>query len=291
MSSAFDDSQVTPPGPGIEDGNSGIAPTAAGPARTEADEIETETEQAAAGGAEGYRAGAAETAGAEAGAGGAAGAEAGAGGAAGAEAGAGGAAGAEAGAGEAEVGEPTDGTASGMAYDDPFRLDLSRDLVGLEALLSDDFARISAERDEYLDALQRLQADFDNHRKRLERQLAESRERANQALLLRLLPVLDALDLAMAHLRPDDSAGEAASSLVQIHTLLRDTLAREGLERIDSVGVPFDPTIHDATAIDESEADDNEAGGPAGPAVTEVWRPGYRMRDRVIRPAMVRVRG
>ena len=271
MSSAFDDSQVTPPGPGIEDGNSGIAPTAAGPARTEADEIETETEQAAAGGAEGYRAGAAETAGAEAGAGGAAGAEAG--------------------AGEAEVGEPTDGTASGMAYDDPFRLDLSRDLVGLEALLSDDFARISAERDEYLDALQRLQADFDNHRKRLERQLAESRERANQALLLRLLPVLDALDLAMAHLRPDDSAGEAASSLVQIHTLLRDTLAREGLERIDSVGVPFDPTIHDATAIDESEADDNEAGGPAGPAVTEVWRPGYRMRDRVIRPAMVRVRG
>jgi len=195
-------------------------------------------------------------------------------------------------AAEAEAGEAADeGEATGATDDDLFRLDMSKDLSGLEALLSDDFARISAERDEYLDALQRRQADFDNFRKRAERQLAESRERANEALLLRLLPVLDALDLAMTHLRAEDSPGEAASSLVQIHTLLRDTLAREGLERIDSVGVPFDPTIHEATAMDDSESSEPDDGELAGPAVTEVWRPGYRIRDRVIRPAMVRVRG
>jgi molecular chaperone GrpE len=208
-------------------------------------------------------------------------------------------AGGEPAAKSAPAGPPSDeGTAGDeIPTDDLFRLELSKELSGLEELFSDDFARVTAERDEYLDALQRLQADFNNHRRRVERQLAESRERANEALLLRLLPVLDALDLAMAHLssgeaagEAGDSAAEAASSLVQIHTLLRNTLAREGLERIDAVGVPFDPTIHEATAMDDSEAPDGEADEPAGPEVTEVWRPGYRMGDRVIRPAMVRVR-
>jgi molecular chaperone GrpE len=181
------------------------------------------------------------------------------------------------------------------------------DLSGLEALLSDDFARISAERDRYLDSLQRLQADFDNFRKRTERHQAELRDRANETLLTRLLPVLDALDLALAHLGlgkapPTD---EASASLVQVNMLLRDTLQREGLERIDAVGVPFDPTIHDATAIDFGAPTGGDAdGGTAddgpetsdddtttGPTVAEVWRAGYRLKDRVIRPAMVRVRG
>jgi molecular chaperone GrpE len=186
------------------------------------------------------------------------------------------------------------------------------DLTGLEVLLSDDFARIAAERDEYLDSLQRLQADFNNFRKRTDRLQAELRDRANEVLLRRLMPVLDALDLALAHLGLGDAppADEAAASLLQVNALLRDTLQREGLERIDSVGVPFDPTIHDATAMDESAptgddtatADskghdgaalsdsDSDSDKPTGPTVAEVWRAGYRLNDRVIRPAMVRVR-
>jgi molecular chaperone GrpE len=170
-------------------------------------------------------------------------------------------------------------------------------------LLSDDFARIAAERDQYLDSLRRLQADFDNFRKRTDRQRAELQSRANETLLSRLLPVLDAFDLAIAHLGPGDAqpADDAAASLIQVGTLLRDILSREGLERIDAVGVPFDPTIHDATAIDESastDGDGTENGAdassqavPTGPSVAEVWRAGYRLKDRVIRPAMVRVRG
>jgi len=176
------------------------------------------------------------------------------------------------------------------------------DLSGLEILLSDDFARISAERDQFLDSLQRLQADFDNFRKRTDRHQAELRDRANEALLARLLPVLDALDLALAHLGLGEAppTDEASASLLQVNTMLRDTLEREGLERIDSVGVPFDPTVHDATAIDDGGSagartddgpDTGDGEAPTGPTVTEVWRAGYRLKDRVIRPAMVRVRG
>ncbi len=181
-----------------------------------------------------------------------------------------------------------------------FQLHVDDDLSNLERLLGDDFARISAERDEYLDALKRLQADFDNFRKRAERQQAELRVRASEALVLKLLPVLDSLDLAMTHLGlgAEPPADDAAASLVQISAQLRDILAREGVERIDSVGVGFDPTVHEATAMDETIGENEEAAGdPAteavehrGPTVTEVWRSGYRMGDRVIRPAMVRVR-
>jgi molecular chaperone GrpE len=184
--------------------------------------------------------------------------------------------------------------------DDLFRLGTD-DFSGLESLLSDDFARISSERDEFLDALKRLQADFDNFRKRTERQQAELKSRASEALVLRLLPVLDALELALTHLRLGDTPppDEASASLLHVNSQLREILAREGLERIDAVGVGFDPTIHEATAMDDSVADtttdntddDGEPLAPIGPTVSEVWRSGYRMGDRVIRPAMVRVRG
>ncbi|MFZ0171201.1 MAG: nucleotide exchange factor GrpE [Acidimicrobiales bacterium] len=186
-------------------------------------------------------------------------------------------------------------TPGGGKPDDFFKLQLSDDLSGLETLLSDDFARISAERDEFLDALKRMQADFDNFRKRTERQQAELKGRASEALVARLLPVLDSLDLAMSHLALGESAptDEASAALLQVNGLLRDILEREGLERIDAVGVGFDPTIHEATAVDETElaaGDDTNDDEPAGPTVTEVWRSGYRIGDRVIRPAMVRVR-
>ncbi|MHB1509534.1 MAG: nucleotide exchange factor GrpE [Acidimicrobiales bacterium] len=180
----------------------------------------------------------------------------------------------------------------------------------LADLLSDDFARISAERDEFLDALRRLQADFDNFRKRTERQQSEMRVRASESLVVRLLPVLDSLELAMAHLGllTGQASDEASTALVQVNSQLREVLAREGLERIDSVGVEFDPTVHEATAMDDGNsveepsetgtadtADDVESvidpPPPTGPTVSEVWRSGYRMGERVIRPAMVRVRG
>ena len=145
---------------------------------------------------------------------------------------------------------------------------------------------VERERDEYLDALRRLQADFENYRKRVDRQFEELAARGATALVRLLLPVLDALDLAEAHLLTDtiDDAVVAAETkaLVQARALLLDTLGKEGLERAGEIGDAFDPTVHDAVA--HVEGDD-------GPVVDEVLRAGYRWRGQVLRPAMVKVRG
>jgi molecular chaperone GrpE len=138
---------------------------------------------------------------------------------------------------------------------------------------------VARQRDEFRDALQRLQADFENYRKRVAKQAEELRERAAEALVTMLLPVLDTADLALAH-----GAGE---DLKQLSASLFAVLEKEGLERIDNAGEPFDPTRHDAVA--HEPADDGADG--TGPEVAEVMRAGYRWRGRVIRPAMVRVRG
>jgi molecular chaperone GrpE len=135
------------------------------------------------------------------------------------------------------------------------------------------------DRDEYLDALQRLQADFENYRKRVVRTSDEAAARAAGDLVVKLLPVLDAFDLAQAHFA---EGSEEAVAMGQARWLLLDTLVKEGLERVDEIGTDFDPQVHDAVA--------HEAG-EGGPRVSEVLRAGYRWKGTVIRPAMVRVTG
>jgi molecular chaperone GrpE len=175
------------------------------------------------------------------------------------------------------------------------------------------------ERDEYFEMLRRLQADFENYKKRMLRQQTDLLERAAQGLAVSLLPVLDAFDLARAHLADATDLSPEGKALVQAAALLFDTLSKEGLERVDDAGAPFDPTVHEAVeheAVEHEEADDESAGretlevpggdGPqdeaaeakvgddvkaAGPMVVAVLRVGYRWKGRVIRPAMVRVRG
>jgi molecular chaperone GrpE (heat shock protein) len=95
-----------------------------------------------------------------------------------------------------------------------------------------------------------LKADFDNYRKRVLRQQDEQAARAAGALVAKLLPVIDNLDLAWAHLGlvGDADVSEEARALAQARSQLLDVLAREGLERVDEVGVPFDPVVHDAVA-------------------------------------------
>ena len=132
-----------------------------------------------------------------------------------------------------------------------------------------------AERDQYLDSLRRLQADFENYRKRVSRQQAEIYERANESLVLKLLPVLDTADLALAHGSGDE--------VVQLRASLLDVLGKSGLERIAPEGEPFDPNVADAVAHEPGD------GGPQ--EVVEVMRAGYRWNGRVLRPAMVKVRG
>lgn len=147
---------------------------------------------------------------------------------------------------------------------------------------------VTAQRDEYLDALQRLQADFDNFRKRVRRQEEESSAYYTASLIERLLPVLDAVELAASHA----SAESDIAAFNQVAQLLRDTLAKEGLEKIDESGVPFRPEVHDAVA--HVPASDDGADGQAEyelPVVEEVLRTGYSLKGKVLRPAMVKVRG
>lgn len=150
------------------------------------------------------------------------------------------------------------------------------------------------ERDELLDTLKRTLADFDNYRKRVERQSAELRDRANERMVEALLPALDAFSLARAHLGDVQGTPEVRV-LLQAASLFEDALQKEGLTRIEAEGAAFDPVSHDA--VEHVEADDSEPGEVAGgtssggAVVTDVLRPGYRWKGRVIRPAMVRVRG
>ncbi len=144
-------------------------------------------------------------------------------------------------------------------------------------------SEVERERDEYLDSLQRLQADFENYRKRVARSSDDAATRASGDVVVKLLPVLDALDLAQAHFA--SSTSDEAAALEQSRALLLDTLAKEGLTRIDVVGVAFDPQVHDAVAHVPGE------DGESTQVVDDVLRAGYKWKGAVLRPAMVRVKG
>jgi len=145
---------------------------------------------------------------------------------------------------------------------------------------------LARERDEYLLALQRTQADFENYRKRIARLQEEQSARAAAGLVEKLLPVLDTLDLAEAHLNESLEVSEDGKALRASRAMLMDILAKEGLERIDQAGVAFDPSVHDAVAHSEGEGDED-----GQTVVEEVLRSGYRWKGQVLRAAMVRVRG
>jgi molecular chaperone GrpE len=147
------------------------------------------------------------------------------------------------------------------------------------AAVRDDLAELARQRDEYLDTLLRVQADFDNYRRRVERQQREMADNAATSLVKKLLPVLDTADLALAHGSGDD--------VKQVEAALFDVLSREGLQRIVPEGQPFDPEVHDAVAHEPVEGE----GAPEVPEVSEVLRAGYLWKGRVLRPAMVKVRG
>jgi len=147
----------------------------------------------------------------------------------------------------------------------------------------DPVVTLEKERDEYLLALQRTQADFENYRKRIQRMQDEQSARAASALVTKLLPVLDILDLAQAHQSETSAESDDAKALSAARSMLLDALGKEGLERLDDATVPFDPAVHDAVARTDGE------GGEV--VVDQILRSGYRWRGQVLRPAMVSVRG
>lgn len=128
---------------------------------------------------------------------------------------------------------------------------------------------------DYLDSLTRLKAEFANFRRRSAEQQAQAAERGAADLATRLLAVLDASEAGAAH----------DSELVgPLHSALLDALTEGGLEVISPAGQPFDPNYHEAALHTTAES-------PGAPIVTEVLRTGYAWSGRVLRPAMVGVRG
>lgn len=140
-------------------------------------------------------------------------------------------------------------------------------------------------RDDYLDALQRKQAEFENFRRRMQGQTAQQRVAGHADVAGRVLEVLDDFDRTLASI-----AATADEGVVKGVTLVRDKLLaglREvGLERVDDQGAPFDPNRHEAV---QQVSGDGIVGDDGEPVVAEVLRPGYVLGDRVLRAAMVAV--
>lgn len=152
-------------------------------------------------------------------------------------------------------------------------LDTDEQVLIAEAAVEHDIAEVLQERDQFKDIALRLQADFENYRKRTAAQTADEIDRATGQLAEALLPVLDAAEAA--YLRHPDEVGPL------LNVMLTE-LKKHGLESLDLDGQPFDPAVAEAVA--------HEAGEGGDVVVAEVLRSGYRWRGRTLRAAMVRTR-
>jgi molecular chaperone GrpE len=138
---------------------------------------------------------------------------------------------------------------------------------------------------EYLEALQRERASFINYRRRAEQEKTETAQYATAGLVKKLLPVLDDFDRALASIPEAERKGNKWVEGVElIARKLHNILEQEGVAPIEALGQPFDPNLHEAVAFE-----DNSGGGDHADTVSEVFSKGYMLRDRVIRPAMVKV--
>lgn len=149
-----------------------------------------------------------------------------------------------------------------------------------------DLEGLAAERDDYLETLRRVQADFENYRKRVIKEQTALVERANEGLVEKLLPVLDSFEAALASLPAGDdgSSGEdldkVRKGIELLYAELLGVLEKSGLTRIEADGKPFDPNVHEAVMQEDGDGE---------PIVVDTLRTGYTYKGKVLRPAMVKV--
>ncbi len=141
--------------------------------------------------------------------------------------------------------------------------------------------KVTAELDDLRQTLLRRQADFDNYRKRVEKERAEDSKRATARVIESLIPVVDSFEHALAAHKDDEYAGYR-KGFELIYKQLLDNLARLGVERIEPLGQPFDPHMHQA--MDRTETTEHADG-----TILEVFQAAYVYQGRVLRPAMVGV--
>ncbi|MDQ1510045.1 MAG: molecular chaperone GrpE [Actinomycetota bacterium] len=143
-----------------------------------------------------------------------------------------------------------------------------------------DLASLQRERDDLLDTTRRLQADFENYRKRVAREQASLAERSTERLLEQLLPVLDSFELAVMNLDQNDVDEMVRKGIDLVYAELVAVMERAGLQRIEANDAPFDPNEHEAVLQDDGDGE---------PHVEDVLRTGWKLKGRVLRPAMVKV--
>ncbi|HYT23349.1 MAG TPA: nucleotide exchange factor GrpE [Candidatus Polarisedimenticolia bacterium] len=142
-------------------------------------------------------------------------------------------------------------------------------------------AKLSADLEELRQTLLRRQADFENYRKRIEKERFEDSRRATARVIEGLIPVLDGFEQALAAHR-EAEYDNYRKGFELIYKQLLDAVTKLGVERIDPLGKPFDPHLHQA--VDRAETSDHKDG-----TILQVFQPGYVFHGRVLRPAMVRV--
>jgi molecular chaperone GrpE len=143
-------------------------------------------------------------------------------------------------------------------------------------------SRLESERDEYLDTLRRVQAEFENYRKRVIKEQTALVDRATEGLVEQLLPVLDSFELALqnADAAASDDIENVRKGVELVYAELLGVLEKAGVSRIEAEGKPFDPNVHEAVMQEEGDGE---------PVVSDVLRTGYTLKGRVLRPAMVKV--
>jgi molecular chaperone GrpE len=141
---------------------------------------------------------------------------------------------------------------------------------------------LQRQRDEYYDLLLRKTAEFDNYRKRIERERQSVSEAAAADLIEELLPIIDDMERALRSEAGVDAVDAYRRGVELIHRRLLDALGKRGVRRIEAAGAKFDPHVHQAVAYEPAEG--REDGD-----IIEEFRPGYMLGDRLLRPAMVKV--
>jgi molecular chaperone GrpE len=150
------------------------------------------------------------------------------------------------------------------------------------AELQEQLVQAQAQAAEDLDQARRAAADLSNARKRMQREMDEVRASASERVLERLLPVVDDVERAFANVPADQVDSDWVNGFRMIQRKLWSLLETEGVTTVPAEGLPFDPAIHHAITHEEAE------GFEDGQIIAEV-APGYRLNDKVLRPAMVRV--
>jgi molecular chaperone GrpE len=161
-------------------------------------------------------------------------------------------------------------------------LPATTETVSVSSEQLEDLKALAAKADENWERLLRTTADFDNFKKRAAREKQDAIRYANESLLQKVIPVLDNFEMALAAAQNSSADGlkSLQDGVAMIHSQLKNALAEAGLEEVDATGKPFDPNWHEA--VSQQESTEVAEGN-----VLQQLRKGYKLRDRLLRPATV----